>query len=90
MSNHGRSDEINLPYPLTPSCPHTENATRFCHYNGSWEQYTNYDACAHLPAPETVPEFETIVELPTIIYYIGYALSLVSLTLALIVFAYYK
>ncbi|KAH8410947.1 hypothetical protein KR222_000820, partial [Zaprionus bogoriensis] len=68
----------------------SKNATRFCHYNGSWEQYTNYDACAHLPAPETVPEFETIVELPTIIYYIGYALSLVSLTLALIVFAYYK
>ncbi|XP_051860373.1 diuretic hormone receptor [Drosophila albomicans] len=68
----------------------SKNATRFCHYNGSWAQYTNYDACAHLPAPETVPEFETIVELPTIIYYIGYALSLVSLTLALIVFAYYK
>ncbi|TDG41390.1 hypothetical protein AWZ03_012194 [Drosophila navojoa] len=69
----------------------SKNATRFCHLNGSWAQYTNYDACAHLPAEtETVPEFETIVELPTIIYYIGYALSLVSLTLALIVFAYYK
>lgn len=77
--------------PLTYHCVSVaENATRFCHYNGSWEQYTNYDACAHLPAPETVPEFETIVELPTIIYYIGYAVSLVSLTLALIVFAYYK
>lgn len=76
--------------PLTFHCVCVENATRFCHYNGSWEQYTNYDACAHLPAPETVPEFETIVELPTIIYYIGYAVSLVSLTLALIVFAYYK
>ncbi|KAL7736821.1 hypothetical protein ACLKA6_015662 [Drosophila palustris] len=69
----------------------SKNATRFCNYNGSWEQYTNYDACAHLPAPVSgVSEFETIVELPTIIYYIGYALSLVSLTLALIVFAYYK
>ncbi|EDW02682.1 diuretic hormone receptor [Drosophila grimshawi] len=68
----------------------SKNATRFCHLNGTWAQYTNYDACAHLPAPEMVPEFETIVELPTIIYYIGYALSLVSLTLALIVFAYYK
>lgn len=77
-------DPCNISYS-------TENATRFCHLNGSWAQYTNYDACAHLPAEtETVPEFETIVELPTIIYYIGYALSLVSLTLALIVFAYYK
>jgi len=37
-----------------------------------------------------VPEFEVIVELPTIIYYIGYTLSLVSLSLALIVFAYFK
>ncbi|XP_020814831.1 diuretic hormone receptor [Drosophila serrata] len=68
----------------------SKNATRFCHSNGTWEKYTNYDACAHLPAPETVPEFEVIVELPTIIYYIGYTISLVSLSLALIVFAYFK
>nr|XP_016927882.1 diuretic hormone receptor [Drosophila suzukii]XP_036669507.1 diuretic hormone receptor [Drosophila suzukii] len=68
----------------------SKNATRFCHANGTWEKYTNYDACAHLPAPESVPEFEVIVELPTIIYYIGYTLSLVSLSLALIVFAYFK
>ncbi|EDW74263.1 uncharacterized protein Dwil_GK21476 [Drosophila willistoni] len=68
----------------------SKNATRFCHANGTWEKYTNYDACMHLPAPETVPEFEVIVELPTIIYYIGYTISLVSLTLALIVFAYFK
>ncbi|ALC42536.1 Dh44-R1 [Drosophila busckii] len=68
----------------------SKNATRYCYANGSWAPYTNYDACAHLQSPETVPEFITIVELPTIIYYIGYALSLVSLTLALIVFAYYK
>ncbi|KAH8232925.1 hypothetical protein KR026_001824 [Drosophila bipectinata] len=68
----------------------TKNATRFCHANGTWEKYTNYDACAHLPEPATVDEFEVIVELPTIIYYIGYAISLVSLTLALIVFAYFK
>ncbi|XP_030388497.1 diuretic hormone receptor [Scaptodrosophila lebanonensis] len=68
----------------------TKNATRFCQANGTWANYTNYDACLHLPAPETVPEFETIVELPTIIYYIGYTISLVSLTLALIVFAYFK
>ncbi|XP_022225084.2 diuretic hormone receptor isoform X2 [Drosophila obscura] len=68
----------------------SKNATRFCHANGTWEKYTNYDACAHLPASHSVTEFEVIVELPTIIYYIGYALSLVSLSLALIVFAYFK
>ncbi|XP_049307900.1 diuretic hormone receptor isoform X2 [Bactrocera dorsalis] len=68
----------------------SQNATRFCHANGTWEKYTNYDLCMHLPAPSTVPEFEPIIELPTIIYYIGYTISLVSLTLAIIVFAYFK
>ncbi|XP_037941693.1 diuretic hormone receptor-like [Teleopsis dalmanni] len=68
----------------------SQNATRFCHLNGTWEKYTNYDSCMHLPAPSPVPEFEPIVELPTIIYYIGYTISLVSLTLAIIVFAYFK
>ncbi|XP_017474728.1 PREDICTED: diuretic hormone receptor [Rhagoletis zephyria] len=68
----------------------SQNATRYCHANGTWEKYTNYDLCMHLPAPSTVPEFEPIVELPTIIYYIGYTISLVSLTLAIIVFVYFK
>uniref|UniRef100_A0A1A9W995 G-protein coupled receptors family 2 profile 1 domain-containing protein n=1 Tax=Glossina brevipalpis TaxID=37001 RepID=A0A1A9W995_9MUSC len=62
----------------------TQNATRFCQANGTWEKYTNYDACMHLPATVTVPEFEPIVELPTIIYYIGYTISLISLTMAIL------
>ncbi|KAM7343728.1 diuretic hormone 44 receptor 1 [Cochliomyia hominivorax] len=68
----------------------SQNATRYCHANGTWEKYTNYDACMHLAEPVTVSEFEPIIELPTIIYYIGYTISLVSLTLAIVVFAYFK
>ncbi|KAL9915531.1 diuretic hormone receptor isoform X2 [Glossina fuscipes] len=68
----------------------TQNATRYCQANGTWEKYTNYDACMHLPATVTVPEFEPIIELPTIIYYIGYTISLISLTMAILVFAYFK
>lgn len=37
-----------------------------------------------------VPEFEPGIELPTIIYYIGYTISLVSLSLAVAVFFYFK
>ncbi|XP_073812334.1 diuretic hormone 44 receptor 1 isoform X2 [Musca autumnalis] len=68
----------------------SQNATRYCHANGTWDQYTNYDACMHLTEPASVSEFEPIIELPTIIYYVGYTISLVSLTLALMVFAYFK
>lgn len=68
----------------------TQNATRFCYPNGTWEKKTNYDLCLHLPAPSSVPEFDPIIELPTIIYYVGYTISLVSLTLAVIVFIYFK
>ncbi|KNC24563.1 hypothetical protein FF38_09717 [Lucilia cuprina] len=63
----------------------SQNATRYCHANGTWEKYTNYDACMHLTEPATVSEFEPIIELPTIIYYIGYTISLVSLTLAIVI-----
>lgn len=69
----------------------TENATRLCHSNGVWDNYTNYDRCSHLPADVTrVGEFEPSVELPTIIYYTGYTISLISLSLAVAVFVHFK
>lgn len=67
-----------------------ENASRYCHYNGSWDNYTNYDQCQHLSNSSSVQEFEFDVELPTFIYGAGYILSLVALSLALIVFVYFK
>lgn len=64
----------------------TENASKQCHLDGKWDNYTNYDLCQHM----VVPEFEPGIELPTIIYYIGYTISLVSLSLAVAVFFYFK
>lgn len=67
-----------------------ENATRFCHEDGNWDNYTNYDQCQHLTGASAVPEFEPGVELPTIVYYVGYSISLISLSLAVAVFVYFK
>lgn len=63
-----------------------ENAWRHCHMDGRWDNYTNYDLCQHL----SVPEFEPGIELPTIVYYTGYTISLVSLSLAVAVFFSFK
>jgi corticotropin releasing hormone receptor 1 len=58
--------------------------------DGKWDNYTNYDKC-HLPTVDHVAgHFEPVVELPTIIYYTGYTISLVSLCLAVVVFIHFK
>lgn len=62
-----------------------ENATRYCHPNGRWDNYSHYAACHHVNEPP--PD---IVEISSIIYYTGYILSLVALSLAVIVFVYFK
>lgn len=67
-----------------------ENASRLCRSDGNWDNYTNYDSCQHVPAASAVPEFEPVIELPTIVYYTGYTISLISLTLAVAVFVYFK
>jgi hypothetical protein len=89
----GLFDEIEARYitlllylPLPP----TENATRYCHLDGNWDNRSNYDQCIHLSEASAVPEFDTGIELPTIIYYTGYSISLIALTLAVIVFLYFK
>lgn len=68
----------------------TENASRLCNFDGKWDNYTSYDLCQHVPDPSVIPEFEPGIELPTIVYYTGYTISLVSLTLAVAVFLYFK
>ncbi|XP_031631307.1 diuretic hormone receptor-like isoform X2 [Contarinia nasturtii] len=67
----------------------TKNASRRCHFDGQWDNYTHYDLCQHLQ-PTVVPEFDAGIELPTLVYYTGYTISLVSLTLAVAVFLYFK
>ena len=70
----------------------TENATRFCHSDSKWDNYTSYEQCRHLTdgSGHSVSEFAPGVELPTIIYYTGYTISLISLTMAVAVFIHFK
>ncbi|XP_055701842.1 diuretic hormone receptor-like [Phlebotomus papatasi] len=64
-----------------------QNATRYCQLNGEWDNYTNYNQCHHVAVED---EFELSVELPTIIYYVGYTISLISLLLAVLIFVHFR
>lgn len=66
----------------------TENASRFCHPNGTWDK-SNYDQCDQLDLTfgiETLPHLEYI----THIWTAGYTLSLVSLILGIAIFIHFK
>ncbi|XP_058054215.1 diuretic hormone receptor-like isoform X2 [Anopheles bellator] len=68
----------------------SHNATRFCNDDGSWDNYTDYDSCQHLDQASPVPGFEPGIELPTLIYFVGYSISLAALVLAVAVLVYFK
>lgn len=68
-----------------------ENASRFCHANGTWDKYTDYDQCKHVEKDlrneiDMLPQ----LELAAHIYSIGYTLSLIALSLGLAVFIHFK
>ncbi|XP_064455854.1 diuretic hormone receptor-like isoform X2 [Ornithodoros turicata] len=62
----------------------SQNASKFCMANGTWAEYSNYSSCS------PVIEVESEVDIGTTLYYIGYSLSLIALTIALWIFLYYK
>lgn len=68
-----------------------ENASRFCHANGTWDKYANYDQCEHV-VKDLPNEMDILpqLELATHIYSIGYTLSLIALSLGLAVFIHFK
>nr|XP_032292526.1 diuretic hormone receptor isoform X2 [Drosophila virilis] len=69
----------------------TENATRFCHANGTWNHYSNYSSChQQLGSVPVVPDFSASVDLPAIIYAGGYFISFATLVVALIIFLSFK
>lgn len=68
---------------------HTENASRFCHANGTWDKYVNYAQCNQIDLThgiDTLPHLEYI----THIWFAGYTLSLVSLILGIAIFIHFK
>ncbi|XP_041675669.1 diuretic hormone receptor isoform X5 [Drosophila eugracilis] len=69
----------------------TDNATRFCFPNGTWDHYSDYDRChQNSGSIPVVPDFSPNVELPAIIYACGYFLSFATLVVALIIFLSFK
>ncbi|XP_021696804.1 diuretic hormone receptor isoform X4 [Aedes aegypti] len=68
----------------------TQNATRYCNIDGTWNSFANYDACKHLELPSSDPTLESFIELPIVIYFVGYTISLLALFCAVTVLVYFK
>lgn len=73
-----------------------DNATRFCQPDATWNNHTDYDRCVHI-LPQHIAaqgvsafDFKPAIEVSTYIYVGGFALSFVSLVLALLVFINFK
>ncbi|XP_067631932.1 diuretic hormone receptor isoform X2 [Eurosta solidaginis] len=69
----------------------TENVTRHCFMNGSWDLYSDYMRCQ--PSSVVLPQYADLsptVELSSYIYFAGYFLSLTSLIIALFVLYIFK
>ncbi|XP_074597183.1 diuretic hormone receptor-like isoform X2 [Brevipalpus obovatus] len=69
----------------------SQNATRECLANGEWANRSSYDKCS----PITHEELELIRDIwnvrdASMIYYFGYGLSLLAVTLAILIFLYCK
>ncbi|XP_054719117.1 diuretic hormone receptor-like [Uloborus diversus] len=67
------------------------NASRECFKNATWSSWSNYRSCT----PLVIPEDEYLQVLwdmrdAVTVYYVGYTLSLVALTVALWIFLYFK
>ncbi|XP_032691001.1 diuretic hormone receptor-like isoform X2 [Odontomachus brunneus] len=74
-------DELNgIPYD------NSQNASRWCWTNGTWDNYSNYSLCRDV----RLPAIEGGVEITTMLYFIGYSLSLLTLVVAVCIFIYYK
>ncbi|KAK5644232.1 hypothetical protein RI129_008077 [Pyrocoelia pectoralis] len=64
----------------------TQNASRWCFPNGTWDQYTDYSRCKELYLDNHAPG----VEIATTIYFVGYSISLIALTIAVFIFWKFK
>lgn len=58
--------------------------------DGTWNTFANYDACKHLESAASDQTLESFIELPIIIYFVGYAISLLALFCAVTVLIYFK
>lgn len=69
----------------------TDNASRFCEANGTWNGYSNYTMCKVLHSGETDASQAFMVQTYSFfIYLCGYSISLIALFIALTTFCYFK
>ncbi|XP_011493880.1 PREDICTED: diuretic hormone receptor-like [Ceratosolen solmsi marchali] len=66
----------------------SQNASRWCRANGTWDSYSNYSQCKELRL--TPPDAENGVEITTQLYFVGYGLSLSTLIIAVVIYLYYR
>ncbi|XP_012268724.1 diuretic hormone receptor-like isoform X2 [Athalia rosae] len=64
----------------------SQNATRWCWSNGTWDKYSDYSACHDV----SLTAVESGVEITTMLYFVGYSFSLFTLIVAVSIFLYYK
>ncbi|XP_017791686.1 PREDICTED: diuretic hormone receptor-like [Habropoda laboriosa] len=65
----------------------TQNASRWCSFNGTWSSYSNYSLCHDVREPSIEGGVEVI---STTIYFVGYSISLLTLIVAVSIFLYCK
>ncbi|XP_076673789.1 diuretic hormone 44 receptor 1 isoform X2 [Andrena cerasifolii] len=65
----------------------TQNASRWCMSDGTWDKYSNYTLCSDVREPAIEGSVEVI---STTIYFVGYSLSLLTLIVAVSIFLYCK
>ncbi|XP_064647297.1 corticotropin-releasing factor receptor 1-like isoform X2 [Lineus longissimus] len=64
----------------------SKNATKYCNYNGTWTDIADYLQCSPI-SPEKDGQLGHII---TIIYYTGFSLSILALSVALSVFLKFR
>lgn len=78
--------DLSFFYYLSHLTSPLDNATKFCNEDGTWDK-ADYDNCLNTVS-HPVPTHD--VEYNTIIYCIGYLLSIVVLSIAVIIFVTFK
>ena len=64
-----------------------ENATRVCQANGTWANYSNYRSCVPLGPFDPPTDYG---EDTTTVYFVGYTVSILALSVAIWIFIHFK
>ncbi|XP_023225322.1 diuretic hormone receptor-like [Centruroides sculpturatus] len=68
----------------------TQNASRGCYSNGTWEEKSDYSSCIPLLIEEGIFQGLWDVKEASTIYFVGYSISLLAVIVALGIFLHFK